>query len=278
MADGGSQQSTTSVGPPAYAQPYITGNPKKGIPGVLPEAAAWYQSSTPSYYPNSTVAGFTPAQLAAQQATLNAATNNLAPNDLSAAGGNALLSTVRGDYVNAGNPYLGAVTDSVMSQVLPAVKGQAELAGRFGSGAEAQALTTAATNALAPYAFNTYNQERSNQLNAANAINPYLSGQQAMQYGNIGQIAGVGGQQQAMNQADISAAIQKFNFEQNTPLMKLQNYAQLAYGAPGRVESMSTPTPSPWQTALGAGLGIGGSMFGAPTTGGGSLGSSVFGK
>src|SRR5262245_54781974 len=126
----GSQKAVSATAPPSYAQPYIVGNDKKGITGLLPAAQDWFNSSNPQYFPGSTVAGQSPTQKYAQDLTLSTANANLGNTALSDAAGGQLGKTLNGDYLNPGNPYLGAVSDAIWGQVAPRVQGAAELAGR----------------------------------------------------------------------------------------------------------------------------------------------------
>jgi len=257
MGGGGSQGSSVQTsGPPSYAKPYIIGQAASGnkpaIAGLLPEAQASYLSSNPQYYPSSTVAGFTPEQTQAQQATLNAAQSNMT-NPLPQAGADQLQKTIQGDYTAQGNPYLDNVSQSVMSRILPQVQGQAELAGRFGSGSEAQALVSRGTEALAPYAFNQYAQERQNQLGAAQAAPGYAGQQASLDYGNIGQIGQVGDTRQGMNQQNINDLVARWNFGQQAPIDKLNQYASLIYGAPGSTQMSQSQAPQAGWPQLAAG-------------------------
>src|SRR5262249_47024596 len=104
MGGGGNQKSVQSTEPPSYVRPYITGGPS--TVGVLPEAQRLYQSPMPSYYPGNTVAGFSPAQLQAQQGIANRA---VAGSPLNAAASSNLLNTLNGAYLGQDNPYLGAI-------------------------------------------------------------------------------------------------------------------------------------------------------------------------
>jgi hypothetical protein len=62
MSGGGTQVSTTNVEPWAEQKGYLTGG--------FEQAQKVFDQGAPEYYPGETLAGFDPAQTAAQQATL----------------------------------------------------------------------------------------------------------------------------------------------------------------------------------------------------------------
>ena len=72
----------------------------------------------------------------------------------------------------------------------------------------------------------------------------------------------LGTQQQAQRQAELSAQQQLLQAQQQQPLTLAQQYGQgvlgLISGYPGQISMQQTPTPSPLQTALGAGATLAG--------------------
>ena len=85
---------------------------------------------------------------------------------------------------------------------------------------------------------------------------PQLFGQQ------ISALGALGTQQQAQQQAQLSAQQQLLQAQQNQPLNLAQQYGSgvtsLIAGYPAQFQTQSTPTPSPLQTALGAGATLAG--------------------
>ena len=85
---------------------------------------------------------------------------------------------------------------------------------------------------------------------------PQLFGQQ------ISALGALGTQQQAQQQAELSAQQQLLQQQMNQPLNLAQQYGQgvtsLIAGYPAQFQSQMTPTPSPLQTALGAGATLAG--------------------
>ena len=94
-----------------------------------------------------------------------------------------------------------------------------------------------------------------NQMGLAQAA-PQLFGQQ------ISALGALGTQQQAQQQAQLSAQQQLLQAQQQQPLNLAQTLGQgvmgLISGYPAQFQTQSTPTPSPLQTALGAGATLAG--------------------
>ena len=93
-------------------------------------------------------------------------------------------------------------------------------------------------------------QNFQNQMGLAQAA-PQLFGQQ------ISALSALGTQQQAQQQAQLTAQQQLLQQQMNQPLNLAQQYGQgvmgLISGYPSQFQTQTTPTPSPLQTALGAG-------------------------
>ena len=85
---------------------------------------------------------------------------------------------------------------------------------------------------------------------------PQLFGQQ------ISALGALGTQQQAQQQAELGAQQQLLQAQQQQPLTLAQQYGQgvmgLISGYPAQFQTQTTPTPSPLQTALGAGATLAG--------------------
>jgi len=246
MLDSGSSNATSASGPPAYAKPYIVGDPKKGIPGILPQAAAQYAASGPSFFPGSTVAGFSPEQT---QAMTMGANRAISGSPVNAAAGAETMKTLNGDYLSAGNPYLEAIR-SRGARDASQIAGQFGAGGRTGSGAMQGSVAEGYTNAVAPYEYGTYNTERGAMANAA-ALAPQIANQD---YVDINALGTIGQQRQTQAQQELQSEIDRWNFGQQIPQQKLQQYANLIYGQPGSTSYTQTPTAGTAQTLAGLGL------------------------
>jgi hypothetical protein len=259
----GSETTTTSNIPWSGSIPYLQGDPKKGIPGILPEAAAQYGSNNPQYYPGSTVAGFAPEQEQGMQMGANRATMG---SPLNAAAGAETMATLNGDYLGAGNPYLSGI-EAKGRREASRIAGQFGAGGRTGSGAMADSVAAGYGSAVAPYQFSAYENERNRMGNAAQFA-PTLAQQD---YRDIDYLRGIGGQRQQQGQAELTDEVNRHNFDQTIDAQKLQQYADLVRGMSSGFGTTvgTTPTQSPFQTALGALLGGAGvaANFYTPGTG-----------
>ncbi len=207
---------------------------------VSPTAGNTFGQGTyqPSFYPGSTIAPFSPETEASLQVQTARALNG---SPLTGAAQNQATNTLNGAYLGADNPYLAALSKSVSDQVRPTIDSQFESAGRYGSGAHAASETSAITNALAPYMFNQYNNERDNQLKTA-LIAPQLANQD---YVDISALGDVGQQRDALAQAQTNENIQRYDFNQNKDVNQLAAYLNLIGGNYGGTASGTTTGPMP---------------------------------
>jgi hypothetical protein len=239
LMKGGSGTTTTAT--PEWQTPYLQ--------DVANQAQGLNQQPL-SYYPGTTVAGFTPAQSLAQNATINRA---LTGSPLLGQAQQNTMDTMQGKYLDPNsNPYLkdtydmGArsLSQNYNQNVMPAIKQGAAGAGAFG-GSRQGVAEAGASNALAQQLSNlattTYGQnyttERGNQVAATNAA-PAMAQQD---YYDIGQLAAAGEEQQGMNQANIDAAIKQYQWQQLEPQQRLGMYSNLVSGNyGGTTQSMSS--------------------------------------
>ncbi len=212
----GSQQSNTA---PWGAQgPYLR--------YMFRQAKSLYQNDPFSYYPGQTVAGFTPDQLQAQNLAAYRAQND----PLLGASESGLMDTMSGKYLNPdSNPNLGYYTQRAFQSALPQFDKQAEASGRYGSDAWATGKATTMADIVGNIYGGAYNQERANQMQAYQAA-PQVAQQD---WNDISNLAAVGQEQQNMNQANINADMQKYQYNQIAPwqqLGELQGAIQGNYG------------------------------------------------
>jgi hypothetical protein len=165
---------------------------------------------------------------------------------------------------NAGASLRGELNpalQSQMQQVMQQVKGQVNplfaQANRGGSGAHANALTSAMTDAGTKLAYQDYNN--------AMQMAPGLAQQD---YFDIGQLASVGQTREQQAGAELQAQMQKFYEGQKAPVDALQRYAALVSGGNvgGTTTSQQPIYSNPLMSAAGLGLGgvsAAGSLFGS---------------
>lgn len=255
----GSQTSTTKSEPWSGQQPYLT--------DVFGKAQDQFNSSNPSYYPGSTIAGQSAATMQGQQGALSAAGNGQGLVNNATGVANA---TLRGDYLSPdSNPFLKATFDKAAGDVArvyqtataPGTDAAAIAAGRYnpagalGFARESNARTLGDNlNNLATSIYGgNYQNERQNQLAAAaNAGNIYnnslLPSQTASQ---------VGQQMDTRAQDVLNSDIDRWNYNQNLGANKLQQYASLVSGNYGGTATTTTPTYSnPFGSILGGGTAL----------------------
>jgi hypothetical protein len=226
---GGGQTATSyqTSGPPAYLQPYLRSG--------AAQAQAIYNSSAPQYYPGSTVAAASPATQAWRQA---AAARGLNGSPVNAAAGGYLQGVLGGDYLRQGNPYQGALNQSIYDAVIPTVESQFSLGGRYGSPAMGSEMTRQIADAIAPSAYGNYQQERGNQQAAA-GMAPSVAG---ADWQDLAGLQAAGESQDAYGQNLLNANIDKWNYNQNLPYNKLNQYMSLLLGGNWGTQGTSTQT------------------------------------
>ena len=188
----------------------------------------------------------------------------------------AAASTGPQAYQQFLSPFQKDVIDTTLKEFdiqaakgIPAIAARAIGAGAFGGGREgvvrsefqqASDRNRAALQAqLLQQGFGQAQQAAQqnflNQLNLAQT-SPALLGQQ------ISALSALGTQQQAQQQAELSAQQQLAQAQLNRPLDLAQQLGQgvtsLIAGYPAQFQSQTVPTPSPLQTALGAGATLAG--------------------
>jgi hypothetical protein len=241
----------------------------------------------PQYYPGQQVAPLTGQQ---NSAINNAVNLGMGSNPLMSSASNQLQSTVNGDYLNsnpvyndlegyangsmlsADNPYFQGMAQQIANAVTPAVNSSFESAGRYGSGAHANALSSALSNEIGNLAYQNYGQGQQNQISAANTLGNTYQNERAQQLqaamlapqsynaqlqgANTALSASAIPQQQQQN--EINAAMNAYNYNQNLPYQMNQQYLGLLTSNPFSTSS----TSQPYYTNQAAGA-LGGAMSGA---------------
>jgi hypothetical protein len=257
MAGGGGGKSPTQT---STNEPWA--GQKDALQFGFGEARKVYDSGAPQYFPGQTLAGIDPAQTAALDATEQRA---MAGSPLTGAAQGQAFDTLGGAYLGAGNPYFSAMADRVGDQVTKQMNSTFGGAGRFGSGAHANALASGLSDAIGGLAYQNYGQERQNMLGAMSAA-PGLA---EADYADLAHLGQVGDARRALEQGQIDDDLARYNYEQNLPWQRLANYQQMIQGNYG---GTNTTTQSTQRGSLGAGL-IGGGLAGAGT--GAMIGSVV---
>ena len=214
-SDGGSSpppQTSTVVNtsePPAFLQPFLR--------EIAEEGRA--QAQVPrEFFPGQTFVDQAPeTELALQLQTERA----LAGSPTVGAANTQLQQTLQGDFLQ--NPFQDQLTQSIVNAVRPTIDARFAAAGRTGSGLQANALTSAVTDRLAPLAFQNFQNERGNQLQAAQ-LAPALA---QSDFADAQALSQVGAARESFGQQAIDEAINRFNFAQVEPIERLQNFSNL---------------------------------------------------
>jgi hypothetical protein len=224
------QQTNSSTAPPSGIQPYL----QQGIQALVGDFNA--NPTAPGYYPGATVAPQSQATQSAIQALFQRGAGGSPVDSAANSAVMAALDPSRLDLSN--NPYFGKAVSAYVdplnqqfaNQVLPAIAGQFEGAGRFGPNngtvsATNQALaqlTQAEANATAGMANTAYQQAQQNQLSAA-GLAPTLANQD---FANIAAMFQAGQAIDANTQANIDSNVARYNYETTAQPNYISNYLQ----------------------------------------------------
>ena len=222
---------TTTVNPPAYAAPFLAYGAN--------EAQRLYNTGGGfNYFPENTVAGFSPEQ----QMAMNLQTNRaLSGSPLTREAQNLSLNTLRGDFLSGNNPYL---QQAVLDPITQNVQSQFSRAGRLGSGANQDVLA----RSLATPLMQNYENERSRQNQMIGAA-PSLARADLQDYADL---ARVGAMRQDQAQRQIAANMDRFNFLQAAPAQNLNQFLGQVGTAAGGYKSQTSPYVSnPLNQTLG---------------------------
>jgi hypothetical protein len=235
---GGGGESQTQQGIDPMLKPYVQYG--------LNEAQSLYQSATPNYYPGQTYVAPSQATQAALQAQQNRA---LGGNPLLPAAQQQQQNVIGGQYL-ANNPFFNqalqgagqAATNQYFDAINQAQSGASE-AGRYGSGAQenlfnraGSTLASTLANRAGELAYQNYGAERGRQEAAAMGA-PQLA---MADYGDIQQLGNVGQQMEDYQGAALESDIDRFNYGQNLPQNKLNQFLSQVYGAPMGTTSTTT--------------------------------------
>ena len=271
MAGGGTTVQTATSEPWAQQIPYLT----KGMAG----ADELLAQGLPEYYQGKTLAGFDPAQTAAQNATLGywmgpraarmqggaegslgrslAGQTGFSPRqtaDLLA--GNVDLGP-RSPFASTANALQQQVMGNLKGNILPGLRDQMMTSGQQGGGrrnelvqnkAIATAVQQGMTKPLADMYSGAYQTAQGMRMPAAGM------GIQQQQYGQsmypsimnapmagYNAMAGVGGQRQGMSQNIIDQDMQRYNYEAMAPYNALNQYMNTIAGNYGGTTTQTTP-------------------------------------
>lgn len=237
---GGKQDSTTTTSIDPAIKPYVTYG--------LEEAKRLYETGSPQFFPGQTYVS--PSEQT-QQALQMAQQRAIQGSPLTGAAQAETLATIQGRGVN---PFLAGALEQTnrlageqFNRNIQNLQSSAASAGRYGSSAMGQQAGQAQdifARALAEQggqlAYNSAEAERARQMAAVGAA-PQMA---QADYADIQRLLSVGGAREAQSAAELQDAMNRFNFQQNLPQMKLQQYANLYSSAPQGSTTTQTATPT----------------------------------
>jgi len=180
-----------------------------------------------------------------------------------------MRQTARGDFLG-GSPGLSGAIERALDPVEERMQAMQSGAGRYGSGYGQKAAADAMGRVASDIAYRDYASERANQLAAQQNLASLQEAQYGSQlrgmgalgqlsaadiqrrlgaaaaapgmaeldYADLAKLGAVGGAREAQSQAELQADIERFNMEQQQPLMSLANYMATVQG--GTVGGQST--------------------------------------
>lgn len=237
------QKSTTKSDPWAPAQ--------AGLKNTLATANDWQTNwQDRPLYQGSGVQGFDPAQ--------TAALNNI---ELRASEGSPLTDASKGyvsdvlggKYLTQGNPYFQQMSDAVTRSVMPGVNATFGMAGRTGSDTHQYTLTKALGDAMAPIAYQDYQNERG-MMDRAAQFAPQLANQD---YYDMDRQFAAGQARQSQGQAELSDEIARYYQEQQRPLTAAQQASALTVpiaGLGGTSQTTQQTSPNPLTSIMGGAM------------------------
>lgn len=222
---------TTTVNPPAYAAPFLAYGAN--------EAQRLYNTGGGfNYFPDNTLAGFSPEQQMAMTLQTNRA---LSGSPITREAQDLSLNTLRGDFLSGNNPYF---QQAVLNPITQNVQSQFSRAGRLGSGANQDVLA----RSLATPLMQNYETERARQ-NAMIGAAPSIARADLQDYADL---ARVGAMRQDQAQRQIAANMDRFNFLQSAPARNLNQFLNQVGTAAGGYNSKTVPmTRNPLNQTLG---------------------------
>ena len=237
---GGNQKSTTTTSIDPRIAPYVTYG--------LQEAQRLYQGAGPEYFKGQ---GYVSPSEATQQSLAMARERALGGSPLIKAAQQEQLATIQGKGVN---PFLAGALEQTnrlageqYNKNIQNLQSQASSAGRYGSSAMGQQAGTAQdvfARALAEQggqlAYSSAEAERQRQMQAM-AGAPQMAN---ADYFDINQLMKVGQAGEGYDTAALQDQMNRWNYEQNLPQMKLSQFANLFSNVPQGNTTTQTATPT----------------------------------
>lgn len=236
---GGSQTQTTRAEIDPTLKPYVEYG--------LSEAKRLYQGTTPSFFPGKT---YVSPSAETTQALDLAKQRALSGSPLTKSAQEQMLSVIQGRDVN---PFLAGALEQAnrlsgeqYTRNIQNLQSKASSMGRYGSSAMGQQagqaqdiFARAVTEEGGKLAYQAAEAERQRQMEAIKNA-PAMA---EADYADIQKLLNVGKTYEGFSANELQDAINRWNFEQNAPLMKLREYANIYGNAPQGQVVTQTATP-----------------------------------
>jgi len=204
-------------------------------------------------YTGERIASLSPEQQMGIYGTMNRA---LYGNEAQNAGQGMLRDTLSGNYLNpASNPYFKGTVDAAMGQAQGMINSQFNRPGAFGSSAHEGVMSNSLGGIANQMYSNNYQNERANQMGAANQALAYG----AADYNDMNAMLGVGDTTRQYQQDLLGQQYADWLEQRNYPLQQLDIMGNALNMAVGNQGSTLSTAPNPYQSntaanVLGAGL------------------------
>lgn len=165
---------------------------------------------------------------------------------------NNLQATAGGAFLNS-NPYVDAMFNQAFRGIAPSINATFGGGNRTGSNAHTQAFAQTASDLATDIYGGNYANERNKQLQAA-ALGPAFA---ANDYTDIAQLGGVGAMVEGQAGRQLQDQMNRFNYYQNFPEQKLNQYTATLSGLPGANFGTTTQEGiggNPLTGAIGGGI------------------------
>ena len=269
MSKGSSPQNvttTSSAEPSEFIRPYLE--------QAINYGQDLFEADTPNFFPNNT---YVDPSAETRTALDLASARAIAGNPLLSQSQNLAKQTLAGDFLSpTSNPYTQGLFNQMADDVTSKVQSQFSKAGRLGSGANQEILSDSLGRLANQVYGDQYNRERALQAQTMMTA-PQLG---EMDYNDVSRLAQVGADREAIEQTRLQDAIARFDYEQQKPYIKFNQYL----GALGSSVPTTTVETSPVYRNTGAnilqGAGMGadlGSTIGLGTGTGAILGGLLGG-
>ena len=237
---GGSQESKTTTSIDPRIAPYVE--------FALKEGQRLYQGAGPKFFEGQ---NYVSPSEATQQSLAMARERALGGSPLIKAAQQETLDTIAGKGVN---PFLAGALEQTnrlageqYNKNIQNLQSSAASAGRYGSSAMGQQAGTAQdifaralTEQGGQLAYGSAEAERNRQMAAVNNAQNMANAD----YFDINQLLKVGQAGEGYDLSKLQADMNRWNYEQNLPQMKLSNYANLFSNVPQGSQTTQTATPT----------------------------------